>query len=338
MAEIFFNAANGQVMSKPKLVYNGKKLTTDRLFSPFYVYNHPAGGFVIISAENKAMPILAYSLKDNFDPENIDSSILELLRSYAKEIELVRYDTDPTDEAIKAWNNFNEYVNGLLTSVYDATDPQFTEEEIKEMVALAPLNADRMMISDIYTSEQWDDIITSELKEKGTLALGVISKGEIHPVVVHGAKGDYYRLRGDEPNDWLMLLSATESIGPYQIILSKTLEAGEPVLIEEEPFAFYEEILSATRAEEEARILYFEEKLSPTRPIVKNVGGGRYEILLPEEITDVITYNLSGSRVAHQTYKNNNVAIINLEGLPYGFYTIQALGESGEKYGFKLAR
>ena len=37
LAGLFFNAANGRVMSAPKLVYNAKKLPTDRLFSPFYL-------------------------------------------------------------------------------------------------------------------------------------------------------------------------------------------------------------------------------------------------------------------------------------------------------------
>ena len=74
LAETFFNAAAGQVMGKPKLVYNGKNLTTNRLFSPFYVYNHPKGGFVIIAADNKALPVLGYSLKETFSPDNLDEA------------------------------------------------------------------------------------------------------------------------------------------------------------------------------------------------------------------------------------------------------------------------
>ena len=35
LAQTFFNAANGQVMGKPNLVYNGKHLTTDKLFLHF---------------------------------------------------------------------------------------------------------------------------------------------------------------------------------------------------------------------------------------------------------------------------------------------------------------
>ena len=62
IAQQFFNAAYGRVMGEPKLVYNGRRLTTNSLFPPFYVYNLQAGGFVVISAENKAFPILGYDL------------------------------------------------------------------------------------------------------------------------------------------------------------------------------------------------------------------------------------------------------------------------------------
>ena len=339
LAEIFFNAANGHVMSKPNLVYNGKRLTTDRLFSPFYVYNHPAGGFVIISAENKAFPILGYSLKENFDPDHIDVPMMELLRSFAKEIELVRYDSDLTDEAVWAWANYNEYVNILLNAAYDATDPVFSSEEIQEMLSNAYGGIDGMMVSDIYTPAQWDDIIGDELVKTHSVVIGVISKGEIHPVVVHGRKGDYYRIAADKPNDWLMMLSATESIGPFQVVLSAFPNNVEDFVAEESvPFELFDEFILQTRGEEVARLDAFEEKLNPTRPIVRNVGGGHYEILIPEEIIAVSTYNLSGGRVNHQTYRNTRTAIVNLEGLPYGFYMVQVHAENGNTYGFKLMR
>ena len=58
IAETFFNTAYGIHVAAPKFAWNGRQLTTDRLFTPFYIYNHPRGGFVIISAENKAFPVL----------------------------------------------------------------------------------------------------------------------------------------------------------------------------------------------------------------------------------------------------------------------------------------
>lgn len=103
IATQFFNAANGRIMAPPKYVYNGRRLTTNSLFPPFYVFNHPAGGFVVISAENKAFPILGYNLKENFDPDKLSSSTKDLLRLYAIHIENIRYDSSATEDAVRAW-------------------------------------------------------------------------------------------------------------------------------------------------------------------------------------------------------------------------------------------
>ena len=37
IAGTFFNAAYGEVTAPPQMVWNGRQLTTDRLFSPIYV-------------------------------------------------------------------------------------------------------------------------------------------------------------------------------------------------------------------------------------------------------------------------------------------------------------
>ena len=121
IAEKFFNAAAGQVMAKPKLVYNGKRLTTDRLFTPFYVYNHPAGGSVIISAENKAMPILGYSLKSGFSPDHQDAEINKLLSQYAKDIEYIRYDSRIPSDAIAAWTDIPDCIDYTLNRYFRDT-------------------------------------------------------------------------------------------------------------------------------------------------------------------------------------------------------------------------
>ena len=63
VAQQFFNKAFGRTMPQPKYVYNGRRLTTQRLFVPFYVFTLPTQGYVIVSAENKAFPILGYSLR-----------------------------------------------------------------------------------------------------------------------------------------------------------------------------------------------------------------------------------------------------------------------------------
>ena len=114
LATAFFNQAAGRVQAPPRLVYDGRRLTTDRLFAPFYVFNQPAGGFVIISAENKTFPILGYSLKENFDPETMGDAGRALLAGYAREIEMIRYDSRVPEQAIAAWTDFPAYVASLL--------------------------------------------------------------------------------------------------------------------------------------------------------------------------------------------------------------------------------
>ena len=61
LAQNFFNTMYGTVTGRPKLVWNGRELTTNRLFTPFYTYNSPKGGYVTISADSKAYPVLSYS-------------------------------------------------------------------------------------------------------------------------------------------------------------------------------------------------------------------------------------------------------------------------------------
>lgn len=129
IAEMFFNAVSRQVLSKPNLVFNGKVFTTDQLFSPFYVYNHPKGGFVIISAENKAMPILGYSLKSKFDPESLDSISRQLLADYARDIEYIRYDGRMPYEAIEAWTDLPHYINSSLNDYERSGFEQLNHDE-----------------------------------------------------------------------------------------------------------------------------------------------------------------------------------------------------------------
>ncbi len=139
IAEKFFNAAARQVMAKPKLVFNGKRFTTNRLFTPYYVYNHPAGGSVIISAENKAMPILGYSLKSNFSPDHIDEERTKLLSDYARDIEYIRYDSRMPNEAIEAWGDIADCIDYTLNRFYQ--DNYFERIETDDEVWIMRRNA-----------------------------------------------------------------------------------------------------------------------------------------------------------------------------------------------------
>lgn len=337
IAQTFFNAANGQVMGKPNLVYNGKKLTTDRLFSPFYIYNLPKGGFVIISAENKALPILGYSLKDNFDPDAMGNATKSLLSGYARDIEYIRYDSRVPEEAIAAWNDINGYIGNLLAAPYDATDPVFSMEEAAQMITNVETSG-RLedYSSDIFSPSQWRDIIDNELSSAKSVAIGIVGDNEIRPAIVYGQKGDYYRIELDGRNDWLMRLMATEYLSGGQVAFLANPVDSEMEEEEEPPFIFHNDFMTQIREEEENRLRMLDERLNPVEPVIRAIGGGHFEIRLPEMVIMARVYNMNGMMINRQTFSNTDTALINLDGTPYGFYFIILNGESGKPYGFKL--
>lgn len=138
LAELFFNTAYKEVTPAPKLIWNGRQLTTDRLFSPFYVFNHARGGYVIISGENKAYPVLGYSLKRNFDRSKLTEAENEQLQTFAREIELIRYDHRSPVNAIEAWRDIPTYFSKILENPYKASEEfkrlsEVRKEKIEEM-------------------------------------------------------------------------------------------------------------------------------------------------------------------------------------------------------------
>lgn len=134
LAHKFFNAAYGEVTAPPQMVWNGRQLTTDRLFSPIYVYNSPKGGYVIISGENKAYPILAYSTKRKFEREKLSDAETEYLKKYAKEIELIRYDPRLPVSALEAWQNINDYIVKVLENPYNSPEYKALSESRQEVI------------------------------------------------------------------------------------------------------------------------------------------------------------------------------------------------------------
>ena len=114
MAQKFFNESRNYVTPPVSYVYNGKDLTTQRLFTPFYVFNSPAGGFVVVSAENKAFPILGYSLKENFNKDKMTPMVREILTDFSHYIELIRYDSRIPSDAMDQWATYPEVVFDML--------------------------------------------------------------------------------------------------------------------------------------------------------------------------------------------------------------------------------
>lgn len=132
IAEAFFNEANGIYVAAPKMVWNGRQLTTDRLFAPFYIYNHPKGGFVIVAADTKAYPILGYSKTSKFDRAAMTDEEKALLTRYAHEVELIRYDSRQPEQAMSAWRNLPLHINKMLNNPYDSPEFLALSDEAKD--------------------------------------------------------------------------------------------------------------------------------------------------------------------------------------------------------------
>ncbi len=171
IAQTFFNAAYGRFMTAPKLAWNGRQLTTDRLFAPFYIYNHPAGGFVIISGENKAYPILGYSRTGKFDRSKLNDEEQDLLSQYAHEIELIRYDSRVPERAIAAWQNLPVHISGVLENPYST--PEFgalTDEAQEKIERIDRRNNSIMMPSavefEIYNPENYRSYTLDDVSEE----------------------------------------------------------------------------------------------------------------------------------------------------------------------------
>lgn len=339
MAQLFFNQAAAKVTAPPKLVYNGRRLTTNRLFTPFYVYNTPLGGFVIISAENKSYPILGYSLKESFDPDLLGDSELALMKSYAMEIEMVKYDTQPIESTIWAWQHYPEYIERMLKERYTATDPRISIEEANTAIENSIVNNDAVY-SDLYTPSQWLDMIGDELVLKESVPVSFIGEKELYPAIIYGRKGDYFRIEMASRNEWLMRLNATEVIASNMVTIVRNPIELQNELEVEEPFetldSFLEEVAYMETLRSVKSSIDFPQR--DEKPFVVANGGGHFEISIPENVISARIYNLSGAMVRKFTYKDTYKANIDISAEPSGFYFVTIEGESGTPYGLKLYR
>lgn len=174
IAEAFFNQAHGIYLAAPKMVWNGRQLTTDRLFSPFYVYNHPKGGFVIVAADSKAYPILGYSKTGKFDKDRLTDEERELLTKYAHEIELIRYDSRVPERAVAAWGNLPLAINKVLSNPYDTPEYEALSEEGRDFIEAIDRRNNSVMLPsaiefDLYDPSRYRaitlDDVTAEAEE-----------------------------------------------------------------------------------------------------------------------------------------------------------------------------
>ena len=256
IAGTFFNAAYGEVTAPPQMVWNGRQLTTDRLFSPIYVYNSPKGGYVIISGENKAYPILAYSKVRKFDKDKISDDEKEVLKTYAREIELIRYDPRIPAKAMEAWRNIPEYISAVLASPYDSDEYRALGEERKDMLESLARSGNQILMPSAVEFSLYDP--------------------------------DAYR----------------------ELTLDDVTAADDEI-----PFKFYEDFIREVSRENRERDIKLEEIISPSRPVVKALGGGHFEISFPENIRMMRIYTIGGMQMMEKYYKETSLMNIDMSVL-----------------------
>lgn len=279
IAGTFFNAAYGEVTAPPQMVWNGRQLTTDRLFSSIYVYNSPKGGYVIISGENKAYPILAYSKVRKFDKDKISDDEKEVLKTYAREIELIRYDPRIPAKAMEAWRNIPEYISAVLASPYDSDEYRALGEERKDMLESLARSGNQILMPSAVEFSLYDP--------------------------------DAYR----------------------ELTLDDVTAADDEI-----PFKFYDDFIREVSRENRERDIKLEEIISPSRPVVKALGGGHFEISFPENIRMMRIYTIGGMQMMEKYYKETSLMNIDMSVLGSGYYIGLALADSGNVFGFKLYR
>lgn len=339
IASTFFNAAYGQKMADPTLVYNGRKLTTGSYFAPFYVYNLPVGGFVVISAENKAYPILGYSLTDNFSPDKMGQNLKALLTLYARHIENIRYDSSVPYQAMESWQNIPEYISTLLDAPYSATDPETLLSDALEAIEyVAAGDNAAVSASATYSPDQWNGLIDNELQIKKDVPIGIVNGDSLTPAVVYGRKGDMFRILLDERDKSLWRLLPTENISSGQIAVLGNPPAIPSVEEEEIPFSFYDDFIATVQSEEKSRRAAIEQSVIPEDPVVLWHGSGHFSVTLPEEVKSMRVYSLDGQLVQRDTFRETYTANVELTRNPTGFYFAVFFGESGKPYPVKLFR
>ena len=339
VATLFFNAVNRNVMAAPKMVFNGRKLTTGRLFSPFYVYNHPTGGFVIVSAENKAFPILAYSRSDIFDPNKIDPDLKSLLSLYANHIERIRYDSTVPEKAIAAWGNINAHIADVIFAHSEVTDVLVSDADKERILSEAMASRElKDMSSDIYTPAQWLELIDAGLGEDKNVVMGVISPVDVHPLLVQGRKGDMYRISFPSVLRGFYRLLPTEVLSAGEIAVLDNMPGEKNIVEEEIPFAFYDSFVKETNKANERAQLAIENALVPENAEVYPHGSGMFTVRIPGIPVEARVYNVSGSLSRVHKYAGASSAYIDVSKEPSGFYFAIITDTTGRVYGVKLYR
>ena len=86
--------------------------------SYFQVFNLNPGGFVIVSSDDRIVPVLGYSFESDFDPENIPPQLEYLINSWEEQIQLdFNSASKSSGSLLKDWEEWLEDSENSLRSV-----------------------------------------------------------------------------------------------------------------------------------------------------------------------------------------------------------------------------
>jgi len=91
-----------------------------------FVVNFSQGGFVMVSADDAAKPVLAYSLENQFGSDNSSPAVKDLINSFQKEISYARDNNLSNDEFSSNWKSIlnNDLENFQSTKAITAVEPR----------------------------------------------------------------------------------------------------------------------------------------------------------------------------------------------------------------------
>ena len=138
---LFKNEQNNS-LNNSKVTYINKSvkelvpIKNEKSETVFYIINYNGGGFVMLAADNRTLPILAYSETNNFslDEESYPSGLVKWLTDSKNGIELVREkNTIQTKSQHLAWENLN-YQNKLHPDdIFGGGDEPNCEDDYEEV-------------------------------------------------------------------------------------------------------------------------------------------------------------------------------------------------------------
>jgi hypothetical protein len=109
------NASNLKSMVNLQTIYIAKSNKSAASIQPtnfYYVFGTGKNGFIIVAGDDQVTPILGYSDKNNFDPENMPQNVAKWMEGYKKEIKYVVEKNIPANKIIsEQWQSLQSGLN-----------------------------------------------------------------------------------------------------------------------------------------------------------------------------------------------------------------------------------